>query len=118
MSDSTKHLLDRIRDKDADAMAAYIELNRPQLLAFIDRKLGASLKRKVEPDDILQEVSRDAVRGLSDVELRDGDPFSWLCQIAHRRIIDTHRRFQPGVDAIAIRKFRWARLRPALSRVG
>ena len=93
MSESAKHLLDRIRNKDTDAMAEYIDLNRPQLLAFIDRKLGTALKRKVEPEDLLQEVSTDAVRGLKDVELIDGDPFSWLCQIAQRRIIDASRRF-------------------------
>lgn len=93
MSDSAKHLLDRIRDKDTDALATYIDLNRPQLLAFIDRKLGVALKRKVEPEDLLQEVSTDAVRGLPDVKLLDDEPFSWLCQIAQRRIVDAHRRF-------------------------
>ncbi len=93
MSDSSTHLLDRIRAKDTDALATYIDLNRPQLLAFIDRKLGVGLKRKVEPEDLLQEVSADAVRGLQDVTLLDDEPFSWLCQIAQRRIIDAHRRF-------------------------
>ena len=93
MSNSAKHLLDRIRDKDTDALATYIDLNRSQLLAFIDRKLGVALKRKVEPEDLLQEVSADAVRGLQDVALLDDEPFSWLCQIAQRRIIDAHRRF-------------------------
>lgn len=62
-------------------------------MAFIERQLGTALRRKVEPDDIFQETSAEAVRALPTTELGDRDPFSWLCQIAERRIIDLHRRF-------------------------
>jgi RNA polymerase sigma-70 factor (ECF subfamily) len=41
---------------------------------------------------VLQEASAEAVRALSGTDLSDRDPFSWLCQIAERRIIDLHRR--------------------------
>jgi RNA polymerase sigma-70 factor (ECF subfamily) len=33
------------------------------------------------------------VRALPTTDLGDRDPFSWLCQIAERRIVDLHRRF-------------------------
>jgi RNA polymerase sigma-70 factor (ECF subfamily) len=61
-------------------------------MAFIERQLGAALRRKVEREDVFQEVSAEAVRALATVELGDREPFSWLCQIAERRIIDLHRR--------------------------
>jgi RNA polymerase sigma-70 factor (ECF subfamily) len=62
-------------------------------MAFIERQLGAALRRKVEPEDVFQETSAEAVRALPALELGDRDPFSWFCQIAERRIIDLHRRF-------------------------
>lgn len=83
----------RVRAGDANALADFIEQHRPQLMAFIERQLGSALRRKVESDDVFQEASAEAVRALPGAELGDRDPFSWLCQIAERRIIDLHRRF-------------------------
>ena len=81
-------LVARIHGRDAQAIADFIAAHRPQLMAFIERQLGAGLRRKVEPDDVFQETSAEAVRALPTAELGDRDPFSWLCQIAERRIID------------------------------
>jgi RNA polymerase sigma-70 factor (ECF subfamily) len=86
-------LVAKIRAGDADALAEYLVLRSRHLLVFIERQLGPALRRKIEPDDVLQEVSVDAVRSLASIELGDRDPFSWLCQLAERRIIDAHRHF-------------------------
>jgi RNA polymerase sigma-70 factor (ECF subfamily) len=86
-------LLVQLRDGDREALADYLVLRKPQLMAFIDRRLGTALRRKIELDDLFQEVSAEAVRSLADIELGDRNPFNWLCQIAERRIIDAHRRF-------------------------
>jgi len=86
-------LVARIHNRDAQALADFIASHRPQLMAFIERQLGTGLRRKVEPDDVFQETSAEAVRALPTAELGDRDPFSWLCQIAERRIIDMHRHF-------------------------
>jgi RNA polymerase sigma-70 factor, ECF subfamily len=88
-----EELVSRLRAKDSAALAEFIEAHRPQLMAFIERQLGTGLRRKVEADDVFQEASAEAVRSLPQIELGDRDPFSWLCQIAERRIIDLHRRF-------------------------
>jgi len=88
----SEELLPKIAAGDADALAAFIEVRRPQLTAYIERELGSALRRKVEPDDVFQEMSAEAVRALPTTTLGDRDPFSWLCQIAERRIIDLHRR--------------------------
>jgi RNA polymerase sigma-70 factor (ECF subfamily) len=84
---------ERIRRRDPEALAALLQSHRAQLMAFIERQLGTALRRKVEPDDVFQETSAEAVRALPTAELGDREPFSWLCQIAERRIIDLHRRF-------------------------
>lgn len=93
MADDIEALIVRVRAGDAEALAEYIEVHRRQLLAYIERQLGAALRRKVEAEDIFQETSADAIRSLNSMDLAQRDPFSWLCQIAERRIIDAHRRF-------------------------
>lgn len=86
-------IVSKVRGGDEQALADFITAKRPQLLAFIDRRLGAALRRKLETDDLFQETSAEAVRSLGEVDLADRDPFNWLCQVAERRIIDAHRRF-------------------------
>jgi RNA polymerase sigma-70 factor (ECF subfamily) len=76
-----------------ERLLALIEEKRPQLLAYINRQLGARLKQKVEGEDILQETTIDAVRRTAEFEQLQRDPFGWLCQIAEHRLIDAHRRF-------------------------
>jgi RNA polymerase sigma-70 factor (ECF subfamily) len=92
-TDDTDDLVARMRAGDADALARYVELRRPQLLTYIQRQLSDGLRRKVEPEDVLQDATAEAVRALGTIDLSTWDPFSWLCQLAERRIIDAHRRF-------------------------
>ncbi|MEX0866337.1 MAG: sigma-70 family RNA polymerase sigma factor [Pirellulales bacterium] len=91
--DNEAALVAAIREKDQSALVELIELKRPQLTAFVERLLGTKLRRKIEAEDIIQEVSVAAVQGLDGMDLAERDPFSWLCQLAERRIIDAHRHF-------------------------
>jgi RNA polymerase sigma-70 factor (ECF subfamily) len=93
VSDEREQLVERIRRGDNQALADFLNLIRPQLLAFIDKQIGAALRRKIEAEDIYQEVCADAVRSLAEIDLAARDPFSWLCQIADRRIKDAARFF-------------------------
>lgn len=86
-------LLQRVKQHDVDALADYLVEIRSPLVTFIDRQLGPALRRKVEVDDIFQEVSVEAVRSLKEANFDHREPFGWLCQIAERRIVDAHRRF-------------------------
>ena len=80
-----------VRQGDVGALARYCEDHRRPLTAFIDRRIGAALRRKLEPEDIFQEVSAEAVRALPTTDLATRDIFGWLCQIAEHRIVDAHR---------------------------
>ena len=93
MDDSREELLERIRRKDAEALARFAAGESGRLLGFIQSKMGLRLKRKLEPEDVLQEVTAEAVRTLPQTDLSHQDPFGWLCQLAERRIIDAHRRY-------------------------
>jgi RNA polymerase sigma-70 factor (ECF subfamily) len=92
-SKADEALLSQVRAGDCEALGQFIAARQPQLLAFIDRRLGAALRRKIEVDDLYQEVSAEAIRSLPEIDLKERDPFNWLCQVAERRIIDAHRRF-------------------------
>jgi RNA polymerase sigma-70 factor (subfamily 1) len=106
MDDLADQLAARIRDKDVGALVEFVELRKPQLLAFIERNLSASLGRKLEAADILQEVSLSAVGSLPTFELGDRDPFSWLCQLAEHKIIDAHRKLVAAKKRSADREVR------------
>lgn len=93
MSDQDDVLIQRIRGGDQEAFLEFVESKRQALLAFIERNQSDALKRKVEAQDILQEVTLGAVNSFDTMDLSERDPFSWLCQLAERRIIDAHRKF-------------------------
>ena len=92
MSDD-EALIARVKGHELAALADYLVAVRKPLSAFVERQLGAALRRKVEVEDIYQEVSVEAVRSLAEADFEHRDPFGWLCQIAERRIIDAHRRY-------------------------
>ena len=83
----------RVRNRDPAALGDYLAAHRGRLLGAIERQLGPALRRKVEPDDILQEVSVACVKALAEIDLAERDLFAWLCQVAERRVIDAHRRY-------------------------
>ena len=93
MAESDDDLIARIRQKDQQALVEFTQRRRPQLLAFIERSLSDGLRRKVEPQDILQDATMSALGSLAEFDLSERDPFSWLCQLAERRIIDAHRKY-------------------------
>src|SRR5262249_1779467 len=61
-SPSDDALIAQVRSGDRQALAQFLSARQPQLMAFIDRRLGAALRRKIEVDDLYQEVSAEAVR--------------------------------------------------------
>jgi RNA polymerase sigma-70 factor (ECF subfamily) len=75
------------------ALAEYGQRQSHALRAYVERRLGVALRRKVEPDDLLQDTLAEAVRALPTTDLGERDLFGWLCQLAEQRIIDAHRRF-------------------------
>ncbi|MFO1021094.1 MAG: sigma-70 family RNA polymerase sigma factor [Planctomycetales bacterium] len=76
---------------DKEKLIAYLEAQRPQLIAYISRNMGPELKRKVEPEDVLQEVTVTALGSVEQFQVPGRVPFKLLCQICEQRIIDAHR---------------------------
>lgn len=90
--DLYERLVESIRRGDRESLANYIDLKRPQLMAFIHRSMSDGLRHKVDAGDILQETSVRAIESIETYDLGQRDPFSWLCQVAERRIVDAHRK--------------------------
>jgi RNA polymerase sigma-70 factor, ECF subfamily len=79
------------RCTNRDELARFIESRRPQLLTYIQHNLGPALRKKLEVEDILQEVVLVALNSLQAFAVPGRDPFKLLCQMAEQRIIDAHR---------------------------
>lgn len=84
-------LVKGISEGSVDSLARFIEVNKRQVMAFISRRLGDALRSKVEVEDIFQEVSAEAIRSITPEFPGDREPFSWLCHISERKIVDAHR---------------------------
>ena len=93
MSDHDTTLLNGIRSGDENALVEFMQANNQGLLAFIRSRIGSQLQKKVEPEDVLQEASMEAIRVLKQTDLSNWDPLHWLFQICERKIIDAHRRY-------------------------
>ncbi|MCA9009855.1 MAG: sigma-70 family RNA polymerase sigma factor [Planctomycetaceae bacterium] len=77
----------------AEELSAFIESHRRQLLAYVDRNIGPALRSRLEPEDIIQEVTVAALGSLEQFNVVGRDPFRLLCTLAEQRIIDAHRHY-------------------------
>jgi len=84
-------LVERVKQRDSDALAQFIDLHRSQLAGFIRSITGDHLLALVELDDLIQEVSAAALTGLHSAPLDEYEPMQWLQQLARRRVVDAHR---------------------------
>lgn len=86
-------IIEGLRRGEQDALVAFIEEKRLPLLSFLQKRVGTHLQKKIEIEDILQEVTVDALKSFQKIDFGDHDPMNWLFQLCERKIIDTHRKF-------------------------
>ena len=94
MSDvtSTFGLLERFKQGDQEAFALLFQKYRARLAVLIYYKLSEDLRRRIEVDDILQEVFFAASTQLDSFTYRAPGSFvAWLARIADHVIIDAAR---------------------------
>ena len=90
-SESDAELEARIRAGQMDALVMYLEANKRALLAHIERKIGADLRKRIDPDDIFQETVLAALRNLPTAAGTIQDVFGWLRHLAEQRAVDLAR---------------------------
>lgn len=76
---------------DVERMTKWIEDQRFRLVTIIDRRLSDQLRRRLEAEDILQDVLTRAIQSIANQPFVGDDPFPWLIQIVEHQIIDAHR---------------------------
>jgi len=84
-------ILQGISSGSVEALAEFLKTNERPLMAFISRRLGDAMRKKVEVEDVFQDVSAQAISSITPELPGEREPFSWLCQIAERKIVDAHR---------------------------
>jgi len=99
MNDLADPLADGVRRRELGALAKFLEHRKPALLSFIESRLGAALRGKLEAPDVFQELAVKALRELPQTDLEGRDPFGWLCYLAEQCIVDGHRHFAAGKRA-------------------
>lgn len=88
---ASPELIDRVKARDAEALAELIGAERHRLIGFVRSIMSEKLIAQVEPDDLVQEISATALTSLDTAPLDRYEPIQWLQEIARRRVVDAHR---------------------------
>ena len=107
-STSTFDLIERFSEGDDEAFSHLFRKYRPRLAVLVRYKLSESLRQRVEPDDILQDVFLEASRDIGSFTYRSPGSFmSWLSRIADHVIADLARaQARQKRDAVEVVRFR------------
>jgi RNA polymerase sigma-70 factor (ECF subfamily) len=84
-------LAERVKARDAQALAELIDAERNRLVGFTKSIMSAKLLSMVEPEDLIQEVAAAALAGLETAPLDRYEPIQWLQELCRRRVVDAHR---------------------------
>jgi RNA polymerase sigma-70 factor (ECF subfamily) len=91
-SEETRSLLEQIQDGNAEAFDELLGRHRATLRRFIDVRLDARLRGRVDPSDIVQETQLDAFHRMPDFLERRPMPFHlWLRKTAYERLLKARR---------------------------
>jgi len=91
--DRTQSLIVRAQAGDQAAFHELMAACREDLEAVIRSRLGPHLRGRIQPEDVLQETSLRALRGLSTFRAQDAGSFvRWLIRIAVNVIRESARR--------------------------
>ncbi|MBN1420629.1 MAG: sigma-70 family RNA polymerase sigma factor [Planctomycetes bacterium] len=89
----TRSLIERAQGGDQEAFRELMSVHREDLEAVIRARLGPRLRGRIQVDDVLQETSLRAFRGLSSFRAQDAGSFvRWLVRIAINVIREAARR--------------------------
>ncbi len=91
--DRTELLVERAKSGEKAAFDELVAAHRARIVALIRARLGTSLEREVEADDVLQETLLKALQSLGRFSFRGEDSFMrWLGTIAENVIRSAARR--------------------------
>jgi RNA polymerase sigma-70 factor (ECF subfamily) len=91
--DELSRLVDLARDGDASALAQLVRVYEPRLVRMVELRLDASLRRRLDPGDVVQEGLLEAVRRFPEWCQQTALPFFvWLRLIVAQSLAAAQRR--------------------------
>jgi RNA polymerase sigma-70 factor (ECF subfamily) len=88
VADIQQELLERARNGDREAFESLVRPLRQELLRRIRLKIGASLRKTLDPEDILQEAQLRALQSISRFRWQgEGSLAAWLGGIAANLVL-------------------------------
>lgn len=92
MTESSFPLVTQAKSQDRDAIEQLLIRHLPGLQAWLRVRMGAHLRARETPEDLVQSVARDVLGDLSSFEWRGEASFRhWLFIKAQRKLIDKAR---------------------------
>jgi RNA polymerase sigma-70 factor, ECF subfamily len=92
MSESSLPLVTRAQGRNAAAVEELLVQHLPGLRAWLRLRMGASLRARETPDDLVQSVAREVLLDLAAFEWRGEAAFRhWLYLKAQRKLVDKAR---------------------------
>jgi RNA polymerase sigma-70 factor (ECF subfamily) len=91
-------LLARARANDRTALSAVLQAYEPRLLRMIELRLDRSLRRRIEPDDVLQETFLEAVRRFDEWNADPRCPFHVWLRLTCAKSLTTAQRVHLGAQ--------------------
>lgn len=92
MSESSLPLVTQARAQDRAAVEQLLVRHLPGLQAWLQLRMGASLRARETPEDLVQSVAREVLGGLGDFEWRGEAAFRhWLYTRAQHKLVDKAR---------------------------
>jgi RNA polymerase sigma-70 factor (ECF subfamily) len=90
----TTGLLESAGEGNEAAREALLDRLRPRIVLWVTTRMSESLRAKVEPEDVAQEVLFQVHRDFEGFEGREpGRFYKWVFRIAENRIVDQAHRF-------------------------
>jgi RNA polymerase sigma-70 factor (ECF subfamily) len=89
-----KELVERCRGGETDACEALFARYEAAARALVERKLHPAVRRKIDPEDVLQDVHLVATRRFDEFEGRhEGSYRRWLLQITEFKLSEYQRHY-------------------------
>lgn len=91
-SSETQVLIKKARTGDEESVRRLLILYHPRLRARLLRQMDLTMRSKIEPEDILQQVYLETFRAIGQFDYQGKDSFlRWMYAILDRKLIDEHR---------------------------
>ena len=88
----TERLVRAAAQRDRSAIESLLVRQLPGLEAFVRLRMGAALRARSTPPDLVQSVCREVLEDLTDFEFRGEAPFRhWLYTRAENKLKEKHR---------------------------